>query len=198
MLPPPVRPCATPLLLAAHGWAMPMVPCPECEVPQYRQKEPKAGAERYPCKECAAKRRQRKQREQQLRKACREKECVVTCGRPGCGKEIALQRAPRRSTTSHVCGGCLAKEAVAAAAAICTECDEPFLRLTQGRGSHKQKRCPDCRGVARLYECPRCEQPCDPIEAKAGKEMYAKCAQCAHETGPGVVCGDLYDLQRTY
>eukprot|EP01047_Picozoa_sp_COSAG01_P038184 COSAG01_NODE_3083_length_6620_cov_7.014415_5_plen_126_part_00 len=88
---------------------MPMVPCPECEVPRYRQKEPKAGARCNPCKECVAKRRQG----EQLRKACREKECVVTCGRPGCGKEIALQRAPRRSTTSHVCGGCLAKEAVA-------------------------------------------------------------------------------------
>ena len=102
-----------------------MVPCPECEVPQYRQKEPKAGARCNPCKECVAKRRQG----EQLRKACREKECVVTCGRPGCGKEIALQRAPRRSTTSHVCGGCLAKEAVAAATVICAECDLSLIHI---------------------------------------------------------------------
>ena len=123
---------------------MPMVPCPECKVPTFRHHEPKAGAKHYRCKECAAKRRQREQREQQLRKACREKECVVTCGRPGCGKEIALQRAPRRSTTSHVCGGCLAKEAVAAATATCTECGEPWLRPIQNFG-RLQFRCLDCR-----------------------------------------------------
>ena len=44
---PPLPSCLTGSLpIAPHGWAMPMVPCPECEVPRYRQKEPKAGAMR--------------------------------------------------------------------------------------------------------------------------------------------------------
>jgi hypothetical protein len=197
LLPPPVRPCATPLLLAAHGWAMPMVPCPECEVPQYRHHKPKAGAKRRQCDACRAKRRQRK--------ACREKPCEVTCGRSGCANKIALPRAPRRSTTSHVCGDCQAKEQaeaeVAAAAVTCTECDRPWLRLTKGRGAHRQTRCRECRRASgvdatTLHECPQCEQPCDPLEVRNGSEMYARCAQCKHEESPDVVCGDLCSLAR--
>jgi transposase-like protein len=33
---------------------MPMVPCPECKELKYRQKKPKDGAKRYPCKACVA------------------------------------------------------------------------------------------------------------------------------------------------
>jgi hypothetical protein len=209
---------------------MPMVPCPECKELEYRHKEPKAGAKRYPCTACVDKRRQREQvRKESLNKSkalrcvpcaecsnemelpdtcavgraaaaarhvcggCREKG-VVTCVRPGCGVKIALPRASRQWTKSHLCGRCQAT-------VTCTECDRPWLRLTKGRGSHKQTRCRECRRASgldatTLYECPQCEEPCDPIEVKNGSEMYAKCAQCKHEESADVVCGDLVSLAR--
>ena len=166
---------------------MPMVPCPECKVPTFRRRKPKAGARRCKCDGCRAKHLQRAQ--------------LVTCKRPDCDNEITLPPPQRRSAKSRVCDDCQAKEAVDNATVGCPDCGEPWLRLTKGRGTARQMRCVDCRRASgmdatTLYECPVCEKPCN-LEVKNGNAMYVQCEQCEHEESSAVMGGDLVALARS-
>ena len=90
-----------------------MVPCPECKELEYRQKEPKAGAKRYPCTACVDKRRQREQVHKESLNKSKALRCVP-CAE--CSNEMELPDtcAVGRAAAAarHVCGGCREKGVV--------------------------------------------------------------------------------------
>jgi hypothetical protein len=175
---------------------MPMVPCPECKVPQFYRNKPKAGSKRRKCAGCRAKHLQRAQLREEDR-AERKAQRSVTCDVCNCDMQLPSTRSA--SASFHTCERC-------GDYSRCAHCGmvDPVLHLRRvGRGAaYGSRHCAECKfklGLPcreTLYECPQCEESCN-LPVQAHLKMYAKCAQCKHEESADVVGGDLVALARS-
>ena len=82
---------------------MPMVPCPECKVPQFYRNKPKAGSKRRKCAGCRAKHLQRAQLREEDR-AERKAQRSVTCDVCNCDMQLPSTRSA--SASFHTCERC--------------------------------------------------------------------------------------------